>query len=188
MRLPEIGRQRRDAGEQQVGILDRAVVEVVLRVDAEDRRLDAQVDVLGHQRDAHRRHLHLQRQRVAEQRVVDALAGQRVRQPGRQAAGLEEEPAGGRLLAVIAGAPGRQLEAAVDLVLGGVRHQLVEEAADLAHVARRFGQALLAGVELLQHPHRHEDVVLLEAEDRGGIVHQHVRVQHERAPRALGGA
>ena len=52
VRLPEIGRQRRDAREEQVGVLDRAVVEIVLRVHAEDRRLDAQVDVLRHQRDA----------------------------------------------------------------------------------------------------------------------------------------
>ncbi len=82
--------------------------------------------------------------------------------------------------------PRRQLEPLVDLFLGGVRHQLVEEPAHLAYVARRFGQALLAGVEFLEHVHGQVDVVLLEAEHRGGIVHQDVRVEHERASGTLG--
>ncbi len=83
----------------------------------------------------------------------------------------------------------RQLQAVVDLLLGGRVHQLIEEAAHLAHVARRLRQALLARVELLEHDHRDVDVVFLEAEDRRRIVHQHVGVEHEDAalaPRAAG--
>ena len=41
-----------DAREEQVGVFDRAVAVVVLGMHADDRGLDAQVDVLGHQRDA----------------------------------------------------------------------------------------------------------------------------------------
>src|SRR5690606_9238953 len=41
-----------------------------------------------------------------------------------------------------------------------------------------FGRALLAVVELLDHLHRQEYVVLLELEQRGRVVHQHVGVEH----------
>ena len=45
--LPEISRQRRDAGVEDVGIFNGLVaVVVILGVDAEDRGLDAQIDVL----------------------------------------------------------------------------------------------------------------------------------------------
>ena len=187
VRLPEIRRQRGHAGEQQVGVLDRAVVVVILRVDAEDRRLDAQVDVLGHERDARAGQLDLQRERIAEQGVVDAVAvaGERVGKSGGKPPGLEVEPARRRLLAVVPRAPGRQLEPLVDLCLGGVRHQLVEEPADLAHVPRRFREAFLARVELLEHAHRQVDVVFLEAEHGRRVVHQDVGVEHECAARAL---
>ena len=50
--LPEVGRQLLHAGVQQVGVFDRLVAVVVLGVHADDRGLDAQVDVLRHQRDA----------------------------------------------------------------------------------------------------------------------------------------
>ena len=47
--LPEVRRQRRHAAVEDVGVLERLVAVVVLGVHAEHRRLDAQVDVLGHQ-------------------------------------------------------------------------------------------------------------------------------------------
>ncbi len=123
---------------------------------------------------------------LREDRVVGAVAGQRVRQAGRRVCRVwKNSRPRRRLLAAVHGLRGRQLEAAVDLLLGRARHQLVEEAADLADVARRLGHALLAGVEFLEHGHRDEDVVLLEPEDRGRVVHQHVGVEHEDA--ALGG-
>ena len=166
-RVPEIRRQLLDAGVEQVGVLDGLVAVVVLGVHADDRRLDAQVDVLRHQRHARLRVLALQRERVREDRVVGAVAGQRVRQAGRRAAG-SGRTAGrvGGFLPPFSALGRRQLEAAVDLLLGRVRHQLVEEAAHLAHVARGLGHALLAGVEFLEHGHRDEDVVFLEPEDR----------------------
>ena len=100
----------------------------------------------------------------------------------RQLARLEEQPAAGGLLAVVARVAARQLQPEVDLLLGGIAHHVVEEAAHLAHVARGFRQALLVRVELLEHHHRQVHVVLLEAEDRRRVVHQHVGVEHEQPP------
>ena len=156
-------------GVQDVGVLDRLVAVVVLGVDAEHRRLDAQVDVLGHQRDARFVVQRLQRERLRRgsrcPRRGPAVSGSARGELAR----LEEQRGrdGRACLPWLAGELGGQRQARVDLLLGGVAHQLVEEAADLAHVARRFRQALLVRVELLEHHHRQIDVVLLEAEDRG---------------------
>ncbi len=107
------------------------------------------------------------------------MSRQAVRQYRFEQLGLEEQPAAGRPLAVVDGHGGGQGEAAVDLLLGRALHQLVQETADLAHVACRFGEALLAGVEFFEHRHRYVDVVLFEAKDCRGIVHQHIRIEHE---------
>ncbi len=56
--------------------------------------------------------------------------------------------------------------------------QFVEETADLARVAAGFGGAFLGVVQLLDHLHRQEDIVLLEFEQRGGVVHQHIGVEN----------
>ena len=56
--------------------------------------------------------------------------------------------------------------------------QFVEEAADLARVAADFGRAFLGVVQFLDHLHRQEHIVLLELEQRGRVVHQHVGVEH----------
>jgi hypothetical protein len=56
---------------------------------------------------------------------------------------------------------------------------LVEKAARLARVARDFRHAFLVAVELLEGGHRDVNVVFLEAEQAGGIVHQHVGIKHE---------
>ena len=51
-----------------------------------------------------------------------------------------------------------------------------------------FREPFLVGVQLLEHDHRQIDVVLLESEDRGGVVHQHVGVEHEEPPPVRGRA
>jgi len=56
---------------------------------------------------------------------------------------------------------------------------------DLAHIAGRFRQAFLAGVQLLEHGHRNIDVVLFEAKYGGRVVHQDIGVQHEDSPLRL---
>jgi hypothetical protein len=140
-------------------------------VHTDDRGFDAQVDVLRHQRDSGILELSLQRKRLTEDRVVRAVTRKCVRQSAIQDLRLEEQAAGRLLLAAVHVLRRRQLETLVDLRFGRIRHQLVEKAADLSHVARGFGQAFLSGVELLEHDHRDEDVVLFEAKDRRRIVH-----------------
>jgi hypothetical protein len=73
--------------------------------------------------------------------------------------GLEKEPARlgsvlGAVRIAVVSEQRVQRQAGVDLVLGGAAHQVVEEAAHLAHVARRFRQAFLVRVELFEHDHR----------------------------------
>src|SRR5690606_11213517 len=62
--------------------------------------------------------------------------------------------------------------AAVDL------DQFIDETAHLARVATGFGRALLAVVELLDDLPGQEYALFLEPEQRGGIVHQDVGVEH----------
>ena len=66
-----------------------------------------------------------------------------------------------------------------------VRGERVEVAAHLARVARDLGHAALVAVELLERDHRQVDVVLVEAEQRRRVVHQHVGVEHEQRRRAV---
>ncbi|MNT28136.1 hypothetical protein D3C72_1638000 [compost metagenome] len=66
-----------------------------------------------------------------------------------------------------------------------VLHQGVQRTADLARVARHFRHALLLVIQLFQRHHRQEDVVLFEAEQRAGIVQQHIRVQDEQLARSV---
>ena len=180
--FPEIGRQLLHAALEQIRVLDGLVAGIILGLDPDDGRLDPQVDVLGYQRDAGLREFSLQRQRVGEDGVVRAVTGQAVGQRGIEKLGLKEQPPGRRAFAVIDLHAGGQREPAVDLLLGGVAHQLVEKAADLTDVAGRLRHAFLAGVELLEHGHRDVDVVLFETEYRRGVVHQDIGVEHEDAP------
>ncbi len=182
----KLGGRLLHAADQQIRILDGLVAGIILGLHADDRRLDAQIDVLRNQGDPRGGKLLLQRQGIGQDGVVGAMPGQAVRQHRLQQLSLKEQSAAGRTFAVIDRHRGRQRESAIDLFLGGVAHQLVEEAADLAHVAGRFRQAFLARVEFLEHGHRNVDIVLFEAKDRRRIVHQHIRVEHENAPLFLG--
>ena len=178
----KLGGKPLHAADQQIGIFDGLVAGIILRVHADDRRLDAQIDVLRHQRHPGAGEFLLQRQSIGENGVVGPVPRQARRQHRFEQLRLEEQPTAGRTLAVIDRHRGRQRESAIDLLLRRIAHQLVEEAAHLAHVAGRLRQALFPGVELFEHGHRDVDVVLLEAKDRGRIVHEHVGVEHENAP------
>ena len=176
MALPEILRQCGRTGIEQAEIVERAIVLVILRHDADDRGLDAQVDVLGHEHHRHARLLLAQREDRAEDVVVrdhraEALAG-------IERCGLETQLADALLAAQLQALRTRQGDAGGDLLRALRLDQLVEEAADLARVAAGFGRALLAVVEFLDDLHRQEHVVLLELEQRGRVVHQHVGVEH----------
>ncbi len=71
------GRQLAHAGVEQVGVLQHLVVEVVLGVEAQRARLDAHVDVFGHQDDLALRLLCLQVHHHADDLVVGLRGGQR---------------------------------------------------------------------------------------------------------------
>ena len=174
MGLPEIGRQGQRAAVEQIQVVGDLVVEVVLGRQAQRTGLDAHVDVLGHQ---HRLPLGkdlAQRGRHRQNAVVGLAGGQGFGQGRFQHAGLQEEPSGG-----VGMAQPVQRDALLDAALDAGQ-QLVQAAADLAGVARDLAHAALVVVQLFQRDHRQEHVVLLEAEEGGGIVHQHVGIQHEQ--------
>src|SRR5690606_14028371 len=98
--------------------------------------------------------------------------------------GLEAQYTAGAGAAQLQAARALQVQARGDAVGALGFDQLVDETADLARVAAGFRRAFLAVVELLDHLHRQVDVVLLELEPRGGVVHQHVGVGHVD-PRAV---
>ena len=104
---PEIIGQRCRAGKQDIDVIEDLVIEIVFRVDTEDCRLDAQVDVFGHQRDMAIGLLDLQGQRVGEDGVVGNRPGQIVRQYIAHRPGLEKQPAGLRLGFAIVVSAGR---------------------------------------------------------------------------------
>ena len=183
MPFPEVPRQGFNAGIEHVGVFDGLVAVVVLGMHADDCGLDAQIDVLRYQRDARPRLLALQRQRLPEDQIVDADPGQTRRQTARELAGLEEQPAGGRFFAVVAAIAGGYDQPGIDLLLGDAAHHVIEKAADLACVARCLRQAFLIRIQLFEHHHRQINVVLFEAKDRGRIVHEHIRVEHEQSAR-----
>ena len=183
--IPKIRRQLLDSARQQVRIFDRLVARVILGLHTEDRRLDPQIDVFRNQRDSGGAKFLLQRQRIGQDRIVRAVPGQAVGKHGLHQLSLKKQAAARRALAVIDRHRGRQGETSIDLLLTRAFHQLVEKAADLANVARRFGEAFFSRVEFLEDGHWNVDVVLFEAEDRGRVVHQHIRVQHEDAPLLL---
>ena len=109
-----------------------------------------------------------------EDLVVGLAVGERGRQHRRDHFGLQIQLAG-------RGTAGFDVEG--NAVGDSVRHrrdELVEEARGLPRVARDFGDAFLVVVELLEREDRQIDVVLLEPEQARGVVHQHVRVEHEQ--------
>ena len=161
VRLPEVRRQRRETGVEHVGVLDRLVAVVVLGVHADDRGLDAQVDVLRHERDARVGVQRLQRQRLREDHVVGAMPRKIVRQRRVELAGLEEEPAGlgcrPRAAVRVAVLSDQRVRAAgprrsSSLVASRIRSsrkrltwRTLRDASD---------RPFLFGVELLEHDHR----------------------------------
>ena len=117
MAVPEVGRQRQHAGVEQVAVFQRLVVEVVLGRQAQGARLDAHVDVLGHQHHVAPRLLLAQALHHAQDLVVGLALRQARRQLEVEEGGLEVELAAGL---AVAGAGQRDAGLRVHLaVLGG---------------------------------------------------------------------
>ena len=92
----------------------------------------------------------------------------------RTGAGLKVKPA-----AAGSGAPVFQRHACLHPVSTGAVDNFVENSARFANVSSRFGHAFLAGVEFFENDERKEHVVLLKAEYRRRIMHEHIGVEHE---------
>ena len=60
-------------------------------------------------------------------------------------------------------------------------HQFIEKTADLTYIACYLGHTFLPCIHLFKYDHGQVDVVFLEAEQRGGVVHQHVGIKDEES-------
>ncbi|MNN06191.1 hypothetical protein D3C81_1189730 [compost metagenome] len=181
---PEVAGQLHDAGVEQVLVFQDLVVVVVFSRQPQCARLDAHVDVFGHQHHLALGVLLLQRADHAQDLVVGLALRQALGQLDLVQAGLEEQ-----LALRVAVAERGQRQPVVEHAVGA-GDQRVERAADHPRVAGDFAHALLVVVQLLERHHRQIDVVFLEAEQRARVVHQHVGVQHEQlaGPLCLAGA
>ncbi len=76
MCLPEVAGKLTGTGEQQIDVFKDAIIEIVLGVDAYNSSLDAQIDILGNQRDCQVRMFILQCECGSKNIVVRFVAGQ----------------------------------------------------------------------------------------------------------------
>src|SRR3569623_764136 len=179
VRVPEIGGQFAQAGVLQSGVFQYLVVEVILGRKPQRARLDAHVDVFRHQNDLAFGVMARQEQHDAEDLVVDLAGRQAQRDVAGDRLGLQKQPAGGGVMAVRC-----EWHAFLDAV--ELADDLVEKAAGLASVARYLVHAFFVLVEFLQRGDRHIDVMLFEAVQAGGVVHQHVGIQYEQLGQSRG--
>ncbi|MNF74684.1 hypothetical protein D3C84_567230 [compost metagenome] len=155
---------------QQRHIVDQLVGVVVLRIDPAGARLQAHVDVLGHQHHGHVRAPCFQ----LDQLIDDLVVVEVLRQPGDGRGTFSHEnrekttrPA---LLAL-------DRDTMLHFLGRGATEDLIDQANGLPALG---SDALLAGfqlVQLLQNGHRDGDVVFLEIQQRVGIVDQHIGVE-----------
>jgi hypothetical protein len=169
---PEVLGQGADAGIEQVFVFENLVVEIVFCGQAERVRLDAHVDVFRHQHDKLILPVALQRADHAENLVVglalrQALDGFDLRELRLEIQAAQRFEA----------AQARQRNAFGNRPR--VRDERVECTAHLTRVACDLRHPLLVVVEFFERHHRQIDVVFLEAEEAGGVVHEHVGVEHE---------
>ena len=174
MRLPEFLGQRTRAGVQEIGVFQHLVVEIIFGGESERTRLDAHVDIFGHQNDLALGLLLLQVLNHADDLIVSLAAGQARWKFANYGFGLQKQAAIGIFIAM------RGQGDAFCNISRRVAQQLIEIATRLARIARDFGHAFLVIVELFKRGHRNEKIVFLEAEQTGGIVHQDIGVEHEK--------
>jgi hypothetical protein len=161
----DVGARHLELAGAAVELLDvDALREVVLRRQAERVGADAQVHVLGDEDRRHAPRAVADVERHGEDVVVGDLA--RAQGLGQLAARERDGDAAAR----------GQAHAIVEVALLA---QGVEQAGDGAGVATALVQLLLEGVDLLDDRDRDVDVVLLELEERLGIVQQDIRIEDE---------
>nr|ABQ58822.1 Alg8 [Vibrio sp. QY102] len=155
---------------QQRDIIDQLVSVIVLGVDTASARLQAHVDVLGHQHHGEAGVARLQLHQLVDDLVVVEV----FRQPGHRRCTFthkDGKTTTGAALAALDGYP------VLDVLRFGTGENLIDQADGLATFG---GNAMLAGfqfVEFLQHRHRDGDVVFFEVEQGVGIVDQNIGVE-----------
>ena len=175
--VPEIGRQFTHTAIQQIGIFQHPVVGVILCRHPQGARLDAHVDVFRHQDDRPARMLVLQPRDHAKDLIIDLAERQDRGHIALHRMRLQIHPPGRRLVA-----NHRQGRTLGQIGLATL-HNLIQEAGHLPRIARHLAHPLLVVIQLLQHRHRQIQVVLLEAVQRGRIVHQDIGVEHKQLGR-----
>ena len=115
--------------------------------------------------------------------AVGLALRQALRQADVDQVGLEEELAAS--FAMAGAIQGDAFGAATGIARRHVGGERVEVTAHLAGVPCHLRHAALVSVELLERDHRQVDVVLLEAEQRRRVVHEHVGVEDEQRRRAI---
>lgn len=177
--VPERAGEGMVAARQQGHVVDQLVGVVVLRVHPAGARLQAHVDVLGHQHHAHAAVAALQ----LDQLVDDLVVVEVLRQPGNGLGTLAHEDrqaAAGAVLATLDRYP------SLDLLGRGLAEYLVDQADGLAALG---GDGVLSGLQLVQlfeHRHRDRDAVFLEVQQGIRIVDQDIGIEDVQG--GLGGA
>jgi len=173
--VPEIRGQFPDPGIEQVRVFQHLVVEVVLRRQAQGTGLDAHVDVFRHQDHGTLGIAALEVDDHGQDLVVVLGLGQGRGQFRINGLRLQEQAATGQLV-------GRPLQgnALLDVVVFQVGQDLVQGPAALPGVTGDFRHAFFVVVQLLQGHDGEKDIVFLKAEQAGGIVHEHVGIQHKK--------
>jgi len=170
---PEVKRQGKRACIQQVAVFKHLVVLVIVGVEPQGARLDAHVDVLGHQHDFARHIFLAQRLDHAKDLVVSLALRQAHRQGVVEHLGLEKQAAAGFRVP-----GGVQLQALADV--GTVRPgEPIERTAGLARIAGHFRHAFLVAVKFFQHDHWQKNIVFLKAEQAHWVVHEDIGVENE---------
>ena len=171
---PEVGRQCHGACVQQIAIVQRLVVLIVVGGQAQSSGLDTHVDVFGHQDHFTWRELLAQGVHHPQNLVVGLALRQAGGQRVVQCLSLEKQLSFG-----LAMASGVKLQANPDVGAIGAS-QCVKTAAGLTRVACNLCHAFFVSVQFFQNNHGQEDVMLFKTKQAHGIVHQDIGVQHEQ--------
>ncbi len=177
--VPERAGEGMVAARQQGHVVDQLVGVVVLRVHPAGARLQAHVDVLGHQHHAHAAVAALQ----LDQLVDDLVVVEVLRQPGDGLGTLAHEDrqaAAGAVLATLDRYPSSTCSGVASPSTWSIRRM---------SLAALGGDGVLSGLQLVQlfeHRHRDRDAVFPEVQQGIRIVDQDIGIEDVQG--GLGGA
>ena len=117
----------------------------------------------------------------AEDLVVRLAHGQALRQLGRNGLGLQHQFAGRSAHAFLG-----QRDAGLDVALESC-YQFIQETAGLPGIAGDLAHAFFVCVQLFERDDGDEQIMLVKPEQRGGIVHQNIGIEHKQFGQGGGG-